>query len=183
MKKVVAVVLVYILICANAYASDLGSAAILAGSYSYWAGSFGATDIAWDTDVQDTPSENGKRKRLFTDDVVIEYDFSTENGLDDSARKIVLFASLHTNGNTAYKQSRILGLFAALEYGKPTKHTSEEIDAAYAKAKEVFDEYSVAMVSNMGKIYNGELVLFRMNEHGRYYITYYDKTGICILVE
>ena len=170
MRKIAAAVLALVLISVNAYASDLGSAAVIAASYNYWAGSFGATDISWDREIKDFDTESGNRKRLYTDDLVIEYDYSIENGLNDSARQIVLFANLHTDGNSSYNQSRILGLFAALEYGQPTMHNLDELDAAYTKAKEVFNDYSIAMVSNMENISNGELVLFRMNEHGRYYI-------------
>lgn len=164
-----------------AYAAEFQNAASIAAAYQYWSGSFGATDLSQDIDMQDIPGEEGKQ-RLFTDDLVIDY-YSSIPDVVFETDQVVLFSSIHTGGTSAYNQSRILGLFAALEYGAPTKFDTKEIDDAYDVAQNVFRDYSLAMVSYYERIYAGELVLFRMNEHGRYYVSYFEDTGFCIMVQ
>lgn len=183
MKKIAMVFFAFVLmfVCSSAYATEFEDAALIATSYQTWSELFGATDISRDFDIKDIPEGNGEQ-RLFTDDLAIEFYSSIPDIIFDT-KEVFLFASVHNNGSSAYLQSRILGLFAALEYGKPKYYNSAEIDDAYAVAKKAYDDYSLAMVSNMEKLYSGELVLFRMNEYGRYYLMYSDKVGFCIMVQ
>ena len=181
MKRIALIVFIMLIVPAFAYASDFENAAIIASSYQYWASSFGATDLSQDIDIQDITGEDGKQ-RLYTDDLVIDF-YSSIPDIVFETDQVVLFSSIHTGGTSAYNQSRTLGLFAALEYGAPTQFNTKEIDDAYAIAQNVFADYSLAMVSNYEKLYAGDLVLFRMNERGRYYVSYYDKVGFSIMVQ
>lgn len=181
LSSLIALVILITITCAFAYATEFENGVFIASSYQYWSSMFGATDISQDIDIQDVPDGNGE-KRLFTDDLVIDF-YSTIPDIIFDTKQVVLFASNHTKGSSAYAKSRILGLFAALEYGKPKDFSSTEIDDAYTVAKEAYDDYSLAMVSNLEKLYSGEFVLFRMNDYGRYYVVYLENAGFCIMVE
>lgn len=180
MKKMVCAVVLLLLFSTVAHATEFENFAIIASAYTYWSQAFGATDVSQEAKFNDN-TEDPEGKRLFTDDLVI--DCSPDAKSLYKTEQVVLFASLHSGGTTAYNQARTLGLFAALEYGAPSTFSAEEIDSAYSIARTAYNDYSLAMVSNMERIESGELVLFRMNEHGRYYIAYVDNVGFCIMVQ
>lgn len=182
MKKFIIVLILMMIVPTVAYATEFESAPTIAAAYAYWANAFGAEDVSWESNTKDDELDE-KLQRLYVDDIVIDYSLSIPDGVYFQTKQVVLFVNAHDGSTSIAKQARALALFAALEYGAPSTFDNAEIDAAYAVAQSVFNEYALAMVSNTEKLFSKELVLFRMNKHGRYYLAHLDSVGFCIMVQ
>ena len=179
MKKLLVVVISLLLFPAIASAAVKQDAATIASSYCAWSSAFGATDISWEDDIQDDP-DNDTKMYMYIDDLIIKFDIS---GQRFDVDWVLFQCNAHSGGTSAYNMARKLALFAALEYGPPTTLNDKEIDEAYAIAQEAFNDYSIAMVTNQKKLFDGGFVVFRMNEHGRYSLFYNSNAGFCVSVE
>lgn len=178
MKRVFAVLLLFLMVPVCAHASVMRDACTITTAYNTWSSVFGAEDISWEDDFQNDP-ENASMKYWYTDDLIIKFDFSNHQF---DVIWVLFQCNAHSGAVDPENKARRLGFFAALEYGLPTTFSQSEIDEVYSIAQAAYDGYYDVMGRNLMKLYAGEPVLLRKNEYGTYYLYYNETEGFCITV-
>lgn len=146
------------------------------GAYYYWSSVFGSGKVSTESNISDL-DESTNTRLMYNDDLYVRYDNATlyANG--------IYWHYAGDQDDSIEWKARLLGFFATMEYGIPTKRTEQEIDDARLAAYPAYKDYITAITDKESELLNGEMVLFRVSEIGRYYITLSDSMGLVIMVQ
>lgn len=178
MKKIVLwiVLAAFLIVHVEAFASDLDFAPVYVASYWAWAQMFGSTSVSTEYEIGDL-NEATNTRIMNTDEIFVKYDNATMK-----AERIYWHYTGDLN-DSFERKARLLGLFAAVEYGGLYQQHDDEISIAYMAAMPAYNEYYDALSSKESEILSGQMILFRISERGTYYVTFDESAGIIVIIE
>lgn len=173
MKKVIILLLIVLTIPVTVLSEESLFVVNILGNYCFWAEMVGASDVSTEPDVSQS----------FTDDQVLRMTVDMLTVYCDKNTyefNYAMFTYRHPEYSDAELDLRALGLFIAIEYGKPQQYDQAELKQTKEEAMSILNALKKALKEKESKINDGYFVPFYIGSKTTYSI-YQPSTGYQVI--